>query len=152
MDTVKNNGPIRAGDIEWPATEKQVNVYRYGLFKGMKDGNGKVVKVRSVGTASIREGLKTYILELRALTGQRYYLLPSDKKRDNGASHLIFTREEPRRPDRKYFWTIVGEAWALKDDNDGLMLLKWDLFGEEVYMDMKPYKVIPTSDPVFQSA
>jgi hypothetical protein len=42
---------------------------------------------------------------------------------------------------KKYFWNNVGEGRLLDGENDGLLELSWDLFGEDVYMTVDPIKV-----------
>jgi len=147
-----NQAPIQA----WPAQDEsfakemrteveKMNLYRYDIFKGIEQADGLILKVRSLGVASIRDGSGTYIIQLRTFPGLRFYLLPNREKSVRDSDYAILTREDSRREDRKFFWSVVGEGFLLKNSNRDLLQLKWDLFGEEVYMNIKPYKVIDVS-------
>ena len=116
-------------------------VSRFDVFKGYKDESGKVTKIKSLGSAYIREGLKTYTLHLKTFLKDTYYLLPNTKHISTNADFVILTREIAQNSGKKYFWNNIGEARAMKGPNAGLLELDFDLLGEDVYMPTEPYKV-----------
>lgn len=42
-------------------------IFRFDIFKGVKDESGKVAKVKSIGHALINEGANTYTIHLKSL-------------------------------------------------------------------------------------
>jgi hypothetical protein len=115
------------------------SVERFDIFKGVQTEAGKVEKIRSVGSASLRDGFNTYIVELKTLLDVRFYMLPC-KDPSEGADFVILTRELARNSNRKYFWNVVGEGLGMTGPNRGLLKLSWDLFGENVYLNTVPKK------------
>lgn len=119
-----------------------VTLYRFDLFKGVLDGSGKVVKIRSVGSAYVREGLKTYTVHLKGLLKDTFYLLQNTKPRTTDAEYVLLTREPSQQSGRKYFWNNVGEGRILDGVNHGLMHLTWDVFmADDLYMTLHPVNV-----------
>jgi len=111
--------------------------YRYDLFKGFAGPDGKITKVRSVGSARIREGQSTFLITLKTFLNDRFYLLP-DHRPESPNNYVILTREISRSFDKKYFWNTVGEARILTEPNQGLMKLSWDILSGDLYMAMLP--------------
>ncbi len=124
----------------------KVMVYRFDVFKGKVDDNGKVEKVKSVGTAYLREGLHTYTVHLKTFLNDSFYLLQNTKS--DGPDFVILTREPAQNINRKYFWNSVGGASVLDGENAGIMKLNFDLFGEDIYMKVNPISQneVPHSD------
>lgn len=121
--------------------EKASKTYRFDIFKGIETSDGKVQKLRSVGSAILVEGAKTYTVYLKSLLRDVFYLLPEEKKLTRG-DYAILTREPSPVPTRKYFWNNIGESYLLSGQNAGLMRMSFDLFGaEDIYMNLSP--VIP---------
>lgn len=118
-----------------------VTVYRFDLFKGFKDPDGKVKKIKTVGSAYIREGLKTYTVHLKTLLKDTFYLLPNTKQTTSNADFVILTRELAQNPGKKYFWNNVGEGRILGGENNGVMELVWDILGSDLYMTLHPINV-----------
>lgn len=111
--------------------------HRFDIFKGVPDGVGKIHKLRSTGYALLAEGSKTYIVHLKTLLDDVFYLCAEQEM--TSADYVIFTREASRTPGRKYFWNRVGECRVLSGPNAGLMKMEWDLFGaDDIYMDLYP--------------
>jgi hypothetical protein len=119
--------------------EAQSTIYRFEIFKGVKTESGKIERIRSMGQATLRDGFNTYILQLKTLLEDRFYMLPCKEPQDK-ADFVILSRENARTSGKKYFWNVVGEGRALQAPNHGLIELKWDLFGEDVYMSIHPKK------------
>jgi hypothetical protein len=126
-----------------------VTVYRFDIFKGATDAEGKVAKIKSVGSAYIREGLKTYTVHLKALLKDTFYLLPNTKPTTTDAEFVILTREPAQNSGKKYFWNNVGEGRVLDGVNHGVMQLSWDvLMADDIYMTLHPINVSELPDAV----
>lgn len=114
--------------------------FRFDIFKGSRDAEGKVTKMKSVGAAQLSEGYKTYTLYLKTFLNDVFYVLP-DQKPARQADFVILTREPSRNPARKYFWNNVGHATLLTGENSGLLKLSWDMLGcEDIYLNLYPKK------------
>ncbi len=113
-------------------------MYRFDIFKGVENADGKIQKVRSVGSAQIMEGSKTYTVYLKTLLKDVFYLLPEQKRMTRG-DYVLLTREPSQTPGRKYFWNNVGECYVLGGENAGFMKLSFDLFGaNDIFMNLHP--------------
>jgi len=118
--------------------EKQSKIYRFDIFKGVEAPDGKIQKIRSIGSAQLLEGTKTYTVYLKTLLKDVFYLLPEQKRLTRG-DYVILTREASQTPGRKYYWNNIGECFVLTDQNAGLMKLSFDLFGaNDIYMSLHP--------------
>ena len=112
-------------------------LYRFDLFRGVKDRNGRVMKQRSVGVVLYRDGMSTHTVYLKTFLKDTFYLLSNTRKSASPADFVILTREEARNVDRKYFWNNVGEANVMSGINEGLLELSFDLLGT-LYMNLSP--------------
>jgi len=113
----------------------KVKVYRFDLFKGALNAEGKVEKVVSVGHSTLYEGSTTYTLYLRTLLKDVFYLLP-EQDVSRPYDFVILTRELSSLPGKKYFWNRVGTAKLLGEQNAGIMKLDFDLFvGVDIYLN-----------------
>ncbi len=121
--------------------EKAIMAYRFDVFKGSVGADGKITKIRSVGSAYVREGHQTYTLTLKTFLKDRFYLLPNTKEENAHMDYVILTREPAQRINRKYFWNSVGAGQILDGDNHGLMKLSWDVLADDIYMSLHPVKV-----------
>jgi hypothetical protein len=112
--------------------------FRFDIFKGEIDAEGKVRRVRSVGASHIIQGCKTYTVHLKTFLNDVFYLLPEEKKYTS-ADFLIYTREDSKLPNRKYYWNLVGEGKILDGENSGFMKLSFDVLGgDSIYMNLHP--------------
>lgn len=112
--------------------------HRFDIFKGVTASDGKVIKLRSIGSAQLIEGTKTYTVYLKSLLKDVFYILPEEQKRTRG-DYVILTRELSQNPNRKYFWNSIGEGFVLGRENPGVMRLSFDLFGDDdIYMSLHP--------------
>lgn len=119
-------------------SETQKKIYRFDVFKGKHDADGKVTKLKSIGSAFVYEGSNTYNLRLKTFLKDEFFLLP-ERKEGSEHDYVILTREPSLMSGRKYFWNNVGEANLLKNNNSGLMQLSWDVFGtQNIYMNLYP--------------
>lgn len=112
----------------------KTKVYRFDIFKGSTNEDGKVEKVCSVGHSTLYEGSTTYSIYLKMLLKDLFYLLP---EQDVGRpfDFVILTREPSNLPGKKYFWNRVGTAKILSDKNSGILKLDFDLFaGVDMYL------------------
>lgn len=119
--------------------ESKVTVYRFDVFKGEVDSSGKVKKIKSIGSAYVREGLSTYTLHLKTFLKDSFYLLQNT--RSENPDFVILTRESAQNLNRKYYWNNVGAGTVLDGVNAGIMRLKWDIFSDDLYMTVEPMKV-----------
>lgn len=120
--------------------ENKSQVYRFDLFKGIPDASGKIQKARSVGSAYLREGLKTYTVYLKTFLKDPFYLLANPGE-NAGPDFSVLTREPSKNPRRKYFWHHVGEGRILGSENPGIARISFDMLGSEIYMNLYPVKV-----------
>ena len=112
--------------------------FRFDIFKGAKDGDGKIHKTKSIGHALHFEGSNTYNVKLNTFLGLDFYLLP-ERKVTEAADYVILTREPFQRLGRRFYWHNVGQASFLKGSNSGLMEMNWDVFGHnDIYMSLYP--------------
>jgi len=119
--------------------QKKTTVYRFDVFKGVTDENGKVTKVKTVGSAYVREGLSTYTLHLKTFLKDTFYLLQNTKS--PRPDFVILTREPAQNVNRKYFWNNVGEGNVMDGENEGVMKLSWDIGIDSLYMKVDPINV-----------
>jgi hypothetical protein len=138
---------VDASFDSFETNQEKVTNYRFDIFKGVETESGKVEKIRSVGSASLRDGFNTYLIQLKTLLDDRFYMLPS-KDPSTGPDFVILTRELARNSNRKYFWNMVGEVRAMSAPNQGILKLSWDLFGEDLYLNTHPKKSYEASAPV----
>lgn len=112
--------------------------YRFDIFKGVKDAEGRIQKVKSIGAAQLFEGCHTYSVYLKTFTTQVFYLMAPNPERSQ-TNYVLMTREASKSPKQKFFWNNVGDAKVLSGANAGLMLLNWDLLGrEDLYLNLYP--------------
>ena len=132
-----------------PASAK--TAYRYDIFKGEVDALGKVTKIRSVGSAYVKEGQRTFVVSLKTFLDDRFYMLPETKP-ERPANYVILTREDSKNLRKKYFWNIVGEAKILEGPNHGLMKLSWDVLSDDLYMSLHPIQTQTATEAEEKSA
>ena len=123
--------------IETKTPSEPVQFIRFDVFKGSVSEEGTVSKLRSVGSAYVREGHQTYTVVLKTFLKEKYYLLPNTKPNFPG-DYVILTREPHFQAHRKFFWNSVGEGKLLEGANHGLMKLSWDLLAGDIYMSLHP--------------
>jgi hypothetical protein len=130
MERAMNNAKANA--------ERRAKVYRFDIFKGVVDSEGKIQKIRSIGAAQLMEGARTYTVYLKSLLKDVFYLMPEEKKLTRG-DYVILTREPSPNPPRKFYWNNIGEGFILSGPNAGIMRLDWDFFGgNDIYMSLHP--------------
>ena len=123
-------------------------IFRFDIFKGVKDHTGRIQKMKSVGYALITEGAHTYTIHLKTLLKDQFYMLP-ERTHPDRYNFVLLTREDSFREGRKYFWNNVGEAKLLEGDNRDLLQLNWDMLGaNDIYLNTIPVKktVVAGSD------
>ncbi|MBI3556166.1 MAG: hypothetical protein HY074_07875 [Deltaproteobacteria bacterium] len=132
--------------------ERRAKVYRFDIFKGVEDSDGKIQKIRSIGAAQLMEGARTYTVYLKPLLKDVFYLMPEEKKLTRG-DYVILTREPAPVPPRKYYWNNIGEGFILAGANSGLMRLEWDFFGaDDIYMSLHPMNRGESTEASVESA
>lgn len=109
--------------------------YRFQVFQGEEDGQGKVQKTKSVGMAYLKDGQNIFTLRLWMFSWERYYILPN---KHDSSKFLVMTREPNRNQTakNKYFWNIVGNG--VVDTAQGLIRLEFDLLSEPIYVSTHP--------------
>lgn len=118
-----------------PNTGRTTTLYRFDIFLG-EEKDGKIEKIRSVGTAFVREGYNTYSVLLKTLLKDRFHLIRGTTS--GGPDFVLVTREDSRTPRKKYFWNVVGSGSCLDGQNQGLIRLDFDLFKSGIYMSESP--------------
>jgi hypothetical protein len=113
----------------------KTKIYRFDIFKGAVNQDGKLEKVCSVGHATLYEGSATYTVYLKMLLKDQFYLLP-EREIGKPFDFVVLTREPSSLPGKKYFWNRVGTAKLLSNQNAGIMRLDFDLLiGADLYLN-----------------
>lgn len=109
--------------------------YRFQIFQGELDKNGKMKKTKSVGMAYLKDGQSMLTLRLWTFVHERFYLILNQ---NDASKYLVMTREPNKNPlsKNKYFWNIVGSG--LIDTVQGLVKIEFDLFDKPVFMSTHP--------------
>lgn len=116
--------------------EDQSNDYfRFQVFQGSKESDGKVKKTKTVGMAYLKAGQSIMTLRLWMFSWDRYYILPH--KTDSG-KYLIMTREPNKSPNakNKYYWNIVGSG--VVNSAHGIIEAQLDLLDKVFYVSTHP--------------
>ncbi len=140
-------GTLIAKALNQVIQNSERTIFRFDIFKGVKDETGKVQKVKSIGHALINEGASTYTIHLKTLLKDQFFMLPERTHLDR-YDFVLLTREDSFREGRKYFWNNVGEAKLLEGENRDLLKLTWDLFGaDDIYLNTLPTKKTVATGP-----
>jgi hypothetical protein len=124
--------------VEKVVESKVTRIYRFDVFKGRVDANGKIHKVRSVGVAYHGDGQGSFRLYLKTFLKDDFFLLP-DRESGEVGLYSITTRMPSTFPGKKYFWHTVGTGKVLSGENAGFMHLSWDLLGgSDIYLNLYP--------------
>lgn len=115
--------------------QKDGQFFRFQVFQGSEDKNGKIQKEKSVGMAYLKEGQQTFTIRLWMFLNERFYML---QHREDPSRYLIMTREPNRHPEaqKKYFWNIVGNG--VVDTVQGLIRIEFDLLEKPVFVSIHP--------------
>lgn len=115
--------------------QKAEESFRFDIYKGKLAQDGSFQKTRIAGHAYLRSGKHAYKVKLFSLTKDRFVIVPSDNNRD---LFKILTKEEVVTKDKgkRTYWNVVGEGEMIS--SAGVMKLKFDLFGESLYMSIYP--------------
>jgi hypothetical protein len=112
---------------------------RFDIFKGHVDSEGRVRKIRSVGSARLSDGYRTYTVQLKTFLDDLFYLLPEREAAPEKSDFAILTREDSTIAGRRFFWNKIGDGALLQAPNNGLLHLSWDVLGTgDIYMSMEP--------------
>lgn len=117
--------------------------FRFQVFQGIKELNGKIKKTKSVGMAYLKEGQNMFSLRLWTFSRERFFLLPH---KSDPSKYLVMTREPNKSPKakNKYFWNIVGSGTV--DSTQGVIELDFDLLSKPIYVNIHPEPSAHTSD------
>ena len=109
--------------------------YRFQLFQGELNQDGRIEKAKSVGMAYLNEGQAMYTLRLWTFVENRFYLL---QKKDDPTKYLVLTRELNKHSNQrsKFFWNIVGNGQI--NTLLGIIKIQFDLFERPIYMNVFP--------------
>jgi hypothetical protein len=113
----------------------QSQYYRFQIFQGQKNAQGKIEKTKVIGMAYLKEGQAIYTVRLWTFLRDKFFLF-MDK---NDSSHfLLMSREVNKTPaaKSKYFWNVVGDGRALSSQN--CVEVCFDLFEKPIYMSIFP--------------
>lgn len=119
------------------AENEKNQYYRFQVFQGTKDQNGKVSKTKSVGMAYVKEGQNIFTLRLWTFSWDRYYILPH---KSDSSKYLVMTREANKTPNakNKYYWNIVGNGFV--DSAHGVIEVQMDLLEKPFFISTHPEK------------
>ena len=114
---------------------EKTKYYRFEVFHGEKDENGKVFKSHSVGMAYLKPGEHRYGLRIFTFVDDRFYLLPAEH---DPSKYLILTSTTNRSKDakQKNIWNVVGNGKI--NTQQGLIELKFNLFEKPIYVNIFP--------------
>lgn len=119
-------------------TEKKV--YKFDIFKGRVDENGKIQRVVSLGQARLMESSDTYTVYIKSLLRDVFFLRSIKFKREEKEKMTILTREKAFSQNGKDHWNYVGSCESLTGENSTLLKMNWDFFGVgDVYMNLMPF-------------
>jgi len=109
--------------------------FRFQVFQGDIDKDGKVHKTKSVGMAYLKEDQQTITVRLWMFVTERFYMILN---RNDASRYLVMTREINRNPNakNKYFWNIVGSG--VIDTTQGIVQIYFDLLDKPVYISLHP--------------
>lgn len=109
--------------------------FRFQVFQGDTDGNGRVRKTKSVGMAYLKEGQPTFTIRLWMFVSERFYMILNQ---NDASKYLIMTREPNKNPaaKNKYFWNVVGNG--LIDTTQGIVQINFDLLERPVFINIHP--------------
>jgi hypothetical protein len=115
--------------------QTQPQFYRFQVFQGKRNANGKVEKTKTIGMTYHMPGQENYTMRLWTFVTERFYLLPNHKQ---AGWYFIMTREPTKKPNakNKFFWNIVGSGKV--DSASGVIELEFDLFEKPVFMNIFP--------------
>jgi hypothetical protein len=113
----------------------QSRYYRFQIFQGLKNAEGKLEKTKVVGMAYLKEGHDTYTIRLWTFLNDNFYLIMS---KNDSSRFLVMSRQANKNPASKlkYFWNIIGNGKALSAQN--CIELSFDLFEKPIYMNIFP--------------
>ena len=113
----------------------QSEYYRFQIFQGQKNNQGKIEKTKVVGMAYLKEGQDIYTIRLWTFLNDKFFLL-MDKS--NSSHFLLMSREANKNPvaNSKYFWNVIGNGRALSSQN--CIELRFDLFEGPIFMGIFP--------------
>ncbi len=121
--------------ISHAKNDESKKYYRFQVFQGEEDGQGKIQKTKSVGMAYLKDGQNIFTLRLWMFSWERYYILPN---KQDSSKYLVMTREPNKNPGakNKYFWNIVGNG--VVKTALGVIRLEFDLLSNPVYVNTHP--------------
>ena len=115
--------------------EETTRYFRFQVYQGQIENDGKLQKTKSVGMAYLKEGQNILSLRLWMFSWDRYYILPH---KNDPSKYLVMTREPNKSPKArtKYFWNIVGHGTI--DSAQGAISLEFDLLNKPIYVNIHP--------------
>jgi hypothetical protein len=130
---IDNKPKIIKNDLESHLNQK--TLYRFDVFQGEKNQDGKVTKTRSVGMAYLRQGDGRYGLRLSTFVEDYFFLLPTNN--DPGNYRVLTSLpNHSKKSNRKNIWSVVGNGRA--NTQEGLIELQFDLFEKPIYVNIFP--------------
>ena len=115
--------------------QKNKESFRFEIYKGKIAADTGFTKTRTAGHAYLSSGKHSYKVKLFALTQDRYVVVPTDSDPNQ---YKILTKDEVQTKDKgkRTYWNVVGDGEVLSQA--GVLKLKFDLFGEPLYMSLYP--------------
>ena len=115
--------------------QTQPEFYRFQVFQGKRNSQGKLEKTKTVGMTYHKPGQENYTMRLWTFVTEKFYLLPNHKQ---AGRYFVMTREANKKPEakNKFYWNIVGSGRV--DTSAGVIELELDLFDKMLYMNIFP--------------
>ncbi len=109
--------------------------FRFQVFQGDMDSQGKIQKEKSVGMAYLKDGQQTFTIRLWMFLNERFYMI---QNRNDSSRYLVMTREPNKNVNakNKYYWNIVGNG--IIDTVQGIIQINFDLLENSVYINVHP--------------
>ena len=126
-----------------PESKLQSNYYRFQVFTGRINPQGKAEKDKSVGVAYHESGLKNYFLRIWLWPDTSFFLSPSEK---DPSLYFVKTKVPLKRPSEQgdYHWIIVGSGRV--NPRAGVIQFNLDLVDKQIFMSIFPDQVTPKAE------
>ena len=110
-------------------------LYRFQLYLGEKNENGKIQKSKIVGMSYLAEGHGTYTLRLWTFLNTNFYMVMS---KTNASDCLLMSKEANKNEysKTKHHWNVIGNGKVNATQN--CIELNFDLFEKPIYMSIFP--------------
>lgn len=108
----------------------------FDIFKGRKNKNRQVVKIRNVGCGYYSSKWGHFELQINGLA-QGGYALKAETDVSAVHDYVIYYKTLCSNSPKQ-----VGVGYLLRGDNAGLIRMEWDFYdSKNIYIDLKKHKI-----------